>query len=824
LTPHQSSVNLFSIRPTLPFLDSLLQDVRYALRSLGKTPAFTAAAVLTLAIGIGANTAIFSTIDEALFRPLDFPRPGQLADVFTFNKASRTFLSSSYPDYEDLRARTTTFQRLSAFVRMPLNVAWGGHNERLPVEAVTGNFFSMLELPPAAGRAFRDDDDSIAGGRVAMLSEEIADRGSIGEKISIEEEPFTIVGIVPKRYHGTNLNWGQPPRLWIPLHATAIVQPRFRTLDIFHQRAMQWLLVTGRLRPGAGVARAQAEIQTIAAGIAESAPATNRDISEIVFSASRAKFWPAYRASITRSLTVFAVAAGLVLLLTCANLSNLLLNRAVGRRREFAIRLSLGAGRGRLVRQLLTESLLLAVPSCAAALGIAYGLGGILAHFPNAWGLPLALDGGIENRVLCFSTALSVITTVLFGLAPALQTTRMAVLPALKESGNTLSGGGHDGLRNMLLVVQVAFSMILLVGGGLFGRSVMRAWSVDLGFRSEGLLTAGFSAAPPGSASAGRLRSAQQILIERLRTLPGVESAALASDPPQNQLHSRTPIQTNDAVVTADRHTVGSGFFHTVGIRLLSGREFNARDDAAAPKVALVNQTLAARLWPDTNPLGRSIAVQKTAMQVVGVVRDSKYGSVWDEPHFDLYVADSQAGAPAAYLMVRTHGNPAGFAAKVLEEWNGTLPRSPLSDFRTADELLSVALAPQRLAAMVFGAFGLMAMVLASVGIYSVMAYAVARRTREIGIRLALGAKPAMVMRQTLAKSMAVAGAGVVAGISIAALLAPLVAPQVKGVSVYDGATFALVAALVGLVAFLAAAIPARRAASIDPQAALRAE
>ena len=329
---------------------------------------------------------------------------------------------------------------------------------------------------------------------------------------------------------------------------------------------MPWLLVTGRLGPGVGVAQAQAEIQTIAAAIAQSAPATNRDISEIVFSASRAKFWPAYRASITRSLTVFAVAAGLVLLLTCANLSNLLLNRAVGRRREFAIRLSLGAGRGRLVRQLLTESLLLALPSCAAALGIAYGLGGILARFPNALGLPLALDGGVENRVLCFCMALSVITTVLFGLAPALQTTRMAVLPALKESGNTVSGGGHDGLRNLLLVVQVAFSMILLVGGGLFGRSVMRAWSVDLGFRAEGLLTAGFSAPPPGSASAERLRSAQQVLIQRLRALPGVESAALASDPPQNQLHSRTGIETNDAAITADRHAAGSGFFHTVGM------------------------------------------------------------------------------------------------------------------------------------------------------------------------------------------------------------------------------------------------------------------
>jgi ABC-type antimicrobial peptide transport system permease subunit len=257
---------------------------------------------------------------------------------------------------------------------------------------------------------------------------------------------------------------------------------------------------------------------------------------------------------------------------------------------------------------------------------------------------------------------------------------------------------------------------------------------------------------------------------------------------------------------------------------LLSGREFNARDDAAAPKAVIVNQTLAARLWPGANPLGRSIAVQKAAMQVVGVVRDSRYGSVWEDPHSDLYVADSQAGSPASYVIVRTRANPAGFASTVAKEWNGNLPRSPLAGFRTADELLSAALAPQRLAAGVFGAFGLMAIVLAAVGIYSVMAYGVARRTREIGIRMAMGAKPALVVWQILGKSVAVAGAGVAAGISISALLARFVAPQVKGVSVYDGATFASVAALVGVVAFLAAAIPARRAARIDPQMALRAE
>jgi predicted permease len=579
-------------------LDSIRQDLRYAFRGLCGSPLFAGAAVLTLSLGIGANTAIFSAIDETLFRPLDFPQPEQLADVFAFNKSTQTFLSSSYPDYEDLRARTQTFQQISAFVRMPLNVAWRRRNGRLPVEAVSGNFFSMLELPPAGGRSFRDGDDSAANGRVAMISEEIADDSSIGAKILIEDEPFIIIGIVPKHYHGTNLNWGDPPQVWIPLQATASILPRFRTLDLFHQRARPWLLITGRLKPGIGVARAQAEIQTIAAGIARSSPGTNRDITGMVFSASRAKFWPSYRASITQSLAVFAFAAGLVLLLTCANLSNLLLSRAVGRRREFAIRLSIGAGRGRLAGQLLTESLLLALPSCAAALGIALGLSKILVDFPNALGLPLALDGGVDNRMLFFCMALSVLTTVLFGLAPAVAATRTDVLPALKESGNTVSGSGHDWLRNALIVLQIGFSMILLVGGGLFERSVTSAWSVDFGFRPEGLLTAEFSPPPPGAVAVERLRRAQQEVLERLRMTPGVESVSLASGQPFSQFSFRTELRANGAIITVDRYTVSADFFHTIGLGLMSGREFNGRDNRTTPEVAIVNQTLAARLWP----------------------------------------------------------------------------------------------------------------------------------------------------------------------------------------------------------------------------------
>jgi predicted permease len=808
----------------LPLLDSLLQDIRYASRSLIKIPGFTAAAVLTLAVGIGDNTAIFSIVDEALFRPLNFTRPQELVDVYAFDKASQKFLSSSFPDYQDLRARVTTFQALSAFVRMPLNVFWNGSNQELPVEAVTGNFFSMLALSPVAGRTFRDEDDSLASQPVAMISEEIGDAGSIGQTILLEDKAFTIIGIVPKRYHGTNLNWGAPPKVWIPLLATALVQPRFRTMGIFEQRSMRWLLVTGRLKPGISLRQAQAEVGAIATGIAREAPQDDRNISEKVFNASRAKFWPAYRSTVTRSLAVFAGASGLVLLLTCANLSNLLLSRGLARQREFAIRMAIGAGRTRLVRQLLTESFLLALSSCLVALGIAYGLGRILAHFPNALGLSLALNGGVDNRVLSFCIALSVLTTVLFGLVPAFETTRPDVLPALKESGRTFSGGGQHNLRNLLLVVQVAFSMILLVGAGLFGRSVMRAWSVDPGFRLDGLWTAGFSVPPPGSASTERLRRSQYDLVRRLRELPVVESVTLGSTLPMDRLHFVAQVHTPEVALSADEQTVGLEFFHTIGIALLSGRDFDAHDNSSAPRVAIVNEKLAALLWPGKNPLGQILTAQETAMQVVGVVRDVKYGSVWEEPPPCLYVADAQSNRAASYLMLRLKGHAAAFASTVTKEWSRLMPRSPLDDFQSGEKLLDVALAPQRVATGVFGAFGLMSVVLVSVGLYSTMAYAVARRTREIGIRLALGAKPVAVVRQVLGNVLTVAAVGIVVGAGISALLGGLVASQIKGVSVHDTAMFALSAALLGVVAFCAAVIPARRTVQIDPQQALRSE
>ncbi len=818
-------------------LDSMDQDLRYAARTLARSPGFSIAAIVTLALGIGANTAIFNTIDDALLRPLPLPAADRLADIYTYNKALQTYVSSSYPDYEDFASRSRTFQQISAYVRLPARATVGGQTEQVPVEAVTVNYFSMLDLPAWRGRTFQVEDGAPGAAPVALIGEDFwrrhfqGDPAAIGKTIFLEDSAFTIAGVVPRRYTGTNLNWGLPPQIWIPLAQTPALIPSFRTLDIFHQRRLPWLVLIGRLGPGVTVARAQAELQAIAGAVAQAEPATNRNLTAVVFEASHSKFWPAYRSSVTASLVVFAVAAGLVLLLACANVSNLLLERALGRRREFAIRLAIGAGRARLLRQLLTESLLLVLPSIALALAIATGLQRIMLHFPNALGLTLALDPAVESRALLYCVGLALATSLLFGLAPALQATRPDVLPSLKESGNALAGGGRDWYRRGLVVVQVAFSMILLVGGGLFGRSLLKAYSVDLGFGSQGLLTAEFTTPQPGTHDSAQFAQLQETLVGQLAGLPGIQSDSLASEDVLSMVHSRTSLQTPGsaaAPVAADREFIGADFFASAGIPLLGGREFSARDDAQAPRVAIVNQTLAARLWPGADPVGQTMLLspggKAAPVQVVGVAHDAKYHSVWEEAQPFFYMPMAQSGYPANYLVLRTRLPPADLIPAIRREWQSLAPRRPFQEFHTGEELVDFSLGPQRMAAMILAAFGLLAIALASVGLYSVMAYSVRQRTREIGIRMAVGARPETVVRQVLSDSMRLVAAGIVLGSAAAAGLMRFASSQIKDVSPYDGWTFLAVALLLASVALAAVLAPARRAARIDPLAALRCD
>jgi predicted permease len=404
------------------------------------------------------------------------------------------------------------------------------------------------------------------------------------------------------------------------------------------------------------------------------------------------------------------------------------------------------------------------------------------------------------------------------------------VLPALKESGNSPPGSGHYRLRYALVAAQVAFSAILLTGGGVFARSLLKAYTIDLGFRSANLLTLNFSAPPPG-ASAARIEPLQQALLRELATLPGVQSAALADGPPLDPIHAHVQIQepAGGAPLAVDRSRIGAGFLRTVGIALAAGREFSAGDGEAAARVAIVNQTLAARLWPGESALGRVLPIQErpgrtTGYQVIGVARDAKYSSVWEQPQPYLYIPLAQADNPGTCLLVRTAVPPEALIPAIRERWERLAPRIPLYDIRTEDERVNGLLAPQRMAAGILGAFALLAVALSAIGLYSAMAYAVVERRREIGIRMALGARPEAVVRQMLGRSLALAGSGLAAGALLSAALMRLIAAQVKEVSPYDPLTFAAVALLLAAVSVAATLIPARRAAAIDPHRALQCE
>lgn len=812
------------------FFDNLVRDARYALRTLARSPGYAAAAILTLAIGIGANTAIFSATDEILLRPPDVPEPDQLAQVYAFNRKTSTYLSSSYPDYLDFRRQARSFENLAAYVRFPVNVQIGGEaSERLSVEAVSGNYFSMLRVPPLGGRALEPADDAPGAAPMAMIAEELwrtrlrADPTAIGRPIAISGRKFTIAGVVPKRVTGLNLNWATPPRIWIPLRASALVIPR---LDrVFESRAAIWLVLVGRLNRGVSMPAAQAELQAIAANIGD-----NRDLSAVVYPLNRSKFWPSYRNDIQASLKGFGIASGLILLLACANVSNLLLGRAFARQRELAMRLAIGAGRGRIVRQLLTEAGVLGILSCGAGLLAADGLMRLLRQFPAALGLNLNLDLQIESRALAFCIALSACVIALFGLAPALQTARLAVMPCLKGSGNATVGAGRQWFRWGLVAVQAAFAMVLLIGGGLYGRTLWMAYSTDLGFRSDHLLTAAFSLPPAGKESADQTWRAQQDLLAQLAATPGVVAATLSSTGILSPGHPQARIETapGAAPASATCEFVSRNFLKTMGIPLLAGEDFSARDEGAGG-MAIVNRTLARSMSPGASPIGRTILVDapgrtKSRFVIAGIAGDTKYGSIWEQAESHLYLPAGQSDVSAGFLAVRMTVPPSELVEPLRKLWNDLAPMSPLYEIQTAEERVNLALTPQRVAAAILGGFAMLALILTAIGLYGVVAFSVAQQKREFGIRIAIGASPRAIFAAVLRKSMIPAVVGLAAGVAASFPLMRILAAKARNVSPYDESTYLAVALILAAVAAMAAIVPARRAMRVDPSTALRSE
>jgi predicted permease len=810
-------------------MSTIAQDLHYALRTLARAPGFTAAAVITLALGIGANTAIFTALDRLILRPLPVEQPDQLVKIVTERPGGLNH-NLSYPAFADVRD-LTVFAGVLAYSKTPITLTSPTSAERLEGGAVSAGFFTALRLPLALGRDISADEDRPgAPSDVVVLSHGLwrsrfhADPDMVGRTIGLNGRPFTVVGVAPAGFGG--LIRGVEDQVWIPVTvAGRTVAPDFAT-----RRRLSWLDVLGRLAPGMSVERAAAPLAALDRGLVE---LSLRDATERtrLLPAAHGLTWSvgAYQ----EPLTILMAAVALVLLIACANVASLVLVRASARQREFAIRVSLGAGRARLFRQLLTESALLAAAGGVAGVALGTWLSDALPALRTVWGDPIAGARGLDARVVGFAAVATALTVLVFGLVPALQVSRSDVVTGLKETG-TRAPGRRLGLRDSLVIVQVALSLVLLTGAALFVRTLVSLERVDPGFTADGVLLAGFDLEPRGY-DLERRREFYGRLDARLAALPGVAGATFASTVTPHpggwnwgglRVEGYSPAP--DEVIAFDVNQVGPRYFEVLRIPLLRGRPFDERDRAGGPAVIIVNEAIVRRYFKNNDPIGRRVWLGSDAtaqsVEVVGVVADGKYRGLRERDELMAYVPGLRSAPWSATIVVRAGGAPGRGIELVRQELRALDAQLPLLGVRTMHQHLAVATSRERLLAALATALGVLALALAAVGLFGLLSYAVARRRREFGVRVALGARPVdvvgLVVRQGLGRAVAGLALGAVAAVMVTRLFRSLL----YDVSPLDPLSFLAAGTVLVLVALVACLVPARRAAQIEPMTALRTE
>ncbi len=812
-----------------------LQDFRYALRLLRRSPGFTIVALGSLALGIGANTAIFSLVNAILLRPMPVSEPEALVAVFQADEQTPGTIPMSHLNFEDVRAMNTTLSGLAAvsFGQANVRVA-SGESSQILIQIVSGNYFDVMGVALERGRGFQPQEDQADGAYpVAVLSWGFwqrqlgGDPDAVGSSITLNRVPFTVVGVTPRTFTGT---FPVGPDAWVPTAMHAVAQPE---MAWYEQRRGAFLFPVGRLKPGVTVDQARGNLQAVMARLAEEYPVDNQGrASAEVQPLIEARVNPGGQGIILATSRLLLGVVGLVLLIACANLASLQLARGSRRQKELAVRLAVGANRRRIVRQLLTESVTLSVAGGALGLVVAVAMLRALAAASTA--LPVPIDESIvslDARVLSFVALVSVATGILFGVLPALQSSRTNVVGTIKQE--VLSGEGRGWLRKSVVAAQVALSVVSLVAAGLFLRSMDRTVMIDPGFDSSNVTTVAFNLGREGyDVERGGLFYRQA--VERAGAIPGVESAAVAESIPlagvqiQRTVYLTATPPPDEGRRMAFVNYVSPGYFETTRIPLLRGRAFDQRDAVDSPSVAVINESMAARFWPDEDALGKRFWFfgETEPTEVVGIARDSKVAFLAENPQPLAYEPMYQDYRTFGALIVRTGGPTSGIGTMLRGAIGEIDPDLTILNVRTLDEQVRASLAGQQTLTSLIGVFGVVALLLSAMGVYGVASHWVSHRTREIGLRMALGARPGRLLALVMRQSLTVVGIGLAAGTLAAGLAAALLGPQISTllveISPTDPPTFAGTIGILVTVGALACLVPARRAARIDPLRALR--
>ncbi len=823
-------------------METLWQDVRYGMRQLLKARGFSLVAILTLALGIGANTAIFTVVNTIFLHPLPVHDPDHLMGIFTTDQRNRgglnTFLPISQPNAKDVAERAQSFSSVMMFTGTGVSMTIDGKPQAFAAELASGNFFDVLGVRAALGRTFRPDEDQPGSAGVVVLTHGIWERyfasnpNVIGQNVLLNGQGYTIIGVMPRGFKGTAVLGG--PDLWVPMAAHDQVLAGVLK-EMYNDRRFLNFFAVGRLKPGVGINQARAELKNIGLQLEHDYPAPNKGRSFTVVPLLESTLNPNLQGQAERAGELMMGVVGLVLLIACANISNLLLARAAGRKREISIRLAIGASRARIVTQLLTESILLALAGGVAGLGVAYIARDLLWSFRPPFLMQANnLELSMDSSVLIFTLLVSLATGIIFGLLPALQASRPDLVTELKErAGSEIFSGRRFGVRSAFVMLQFALSLVALIGAGLFLVSLRNAQKIEPGFDTHNLGMLSFDLGALNY-DEPRMREFQRRAVEAVQTLPGVTSVTLATNVPlfggtaiarsvfpegEEGTSTRTGILTQTDNIAPD-------YFQTLGIPIVRGRQFDSTDREDSPKVAIINEAAAHRFWPNQDPVGKRFKFfgEPYVVQVVGVARDAKYNTLGEEPTPYMYLPLIQTPSPALTLFFRSSADPRIVLASVRERVQALDRNLPLTNVWPIGEVITQALWGAKFAAGLLSIFAALAMVLAAIGVYGVVAYSVGKRVREIGIRMALGARREDILAMTVRQSSVSLAIGLAVGLVAALALSRAITALLYGTSAQSLIPFVLLPLVLAFVGLVATYIPARRATTVNPIIALRQE